>query len=93
MLQNEAFCIAAEAQKEHGRKRNYVAHRKDDIQREHLAQKAVDHRRKSRAPHRGGADKAKDRASVFLGQRQHEGGVEHRIARAIDKSRQKRKNT
>ena len=68
-----------EAQAQHRHQGNRGTCRKHQIQREHIAQHAVDQGRECHATSAGRLDKAQNRAPVLLRQRQHQGSIEHRI--------------
>ena len=82
-----------EAEPKHGRQGDRGAHREDQIQREHIAQQAVDHRGQGRAAGGGRLDEAQDRAPVLLRQGQHHGGIEYGIADAVQAGRQEGEDT
>ena len=81
-----------EAHIDHRDKRDRASDRKDEIERKDVAEKTVDQGGERSAADRCRADKAEDRASVLLGESEHHRGVEHGVARAIEKSREEGEN-
>ena len=82
-----------EAHIDHRDERDRASDREDEMERKQVAEKAVDQGGERGSADRCRADKAEDRASVLLGESEHHRGVEHGVARAIEKAREKGKYT